>query len=73
MDQSMLLLLALAVATAVAALAVSRSRARTALAAGPADSPLAVSTEGMKVCPKCAMGNLVTARTCSACGSALKG
>jgi hypothetical protein len=34
---------------------------------------LAVSTEGMKVCPKCGMGNLWTTRRCSACGNSLKG
>lgn len=37
------------------------------------DSGLAVSTEGMKICPKCGMGNLWTERKCSACGNALKG
>ncbi|HEU0244442.1 MAG TPA: hypothetical protein VFQ75_11080 [Candidatus Limnocylindrales bacterium] len=74
MDQMLLLVLALAVAIGVAALALSRSRRNTAVReAGPADAPLAVSTEGMKICPRCAMGNLWTARTCSACGNALKG
>ena len=73
MDQSLLLLLALAVAVAVAALVLTRTRARPAATGPGGESRLAVSTEGMKVCPKCAMGNLVTARTCSACGSALKG
>ena len=34
---------------------------------------LAASTEGMKVCPKCAMGNLWTERSCAACGSPLRG
>jgi uncharacterized protein (DUF983 family) len=34
---------------------------------------LATSTEGMKVCPKCGMGNLWTERRCSACGQALRG
>jgi uncharacterized protein (DUF983 family) len=74
MDQMVLLLLALAAAVAVAALAIAASRRDTAERdAGPADAPLAVSTEGMKVCPRCGMGNLWTERTCSACGSALKG
>lgn len=36
-------------------------------------SGLATSTEGMKVCPKCGMGNLWTERRCSACGQALRG
>jgi hypothetical protein len=35
------------------------------------DRPLAASTEGMKVCPKCGLGNMWTGRTCSACGSRL--
>jgi hypothetical protein len=74
MDQMLLLVLSLAVAIGVATLALSRSRRNTALrAAGPADAPLAVSTEGMKVCPRCGMGNLWTERTCSACGNTLKG
>jgi uncharacterized protein (DUF983 family) len=38
----------------------------------PADR-LATSTEGMKVCPKCGMGNLWTERRCSACGNSLRG
>ena len=37
------------------------------------DSGLAVSTEGMKICPKCGMGNMWTGRRCSACGSPLRG
>lgn len=39
----------------------------------PDNGRLAVSTEGMKVCPKCGMGNLWTERRCSACGNSLKG
>jgi hypothetical protein len=37
------------------------------------DDGLATSTEGMKVCPKCGMGNLWTERRCSACGNPLRG
>jgi hypothetical protein len=37
------------------------------------DGGLATSTEGMKVCPKCGMGNLWTERRCSSCGNALRG
>ena len=72
MDQPMLLLLALAVAVAVAALLVARMRTRTP-AATSGESMLATSTEGMKICPKCMMGNLWTERSCSACGASLKG
>lgn len=71
MDQ-LLLLLALAVAVAVAAMLLVRMRSRPP-APPPGESMLATSTEGMKICPKCMMGNLWTARSCSACGSALKG
>jgi len=73
-DPTQLLVLALAIAVAVAAVSLLRSRRQAAVRAQPpAESPLAVSTEGMKICPRCAMGNLWTARTCSACGNALKG
>jgi ribosomal protein L32 len=74
MDQLLLVLLVLAAAGAIAAILLSRSRRRTALAGmPPPEARFAVSTEGMKVCPTCGMGNLWTERTCSACGSSLKG
>jgi uncharacterized protein (DUF983 family) len=37
------------------------------------DSPFAVSTEGMKRCPSCGTGNLVTDSNCSNCGKRLPG
>ncbi len=37
------------------------------------ESMYAVSTEGMKRCPACGTGNLVTDGTCSSCGKPLKG
>ena len=37
------------------------------------ESPFAAATEGMKRCPSCGVGNLVTERTCSACGKRLSG
>lgn len=37
----------------------------------PAESPFAVSTEGMNRCPHCGMGNLVGDSTCSGCGRVL--
>lgn len=37
------------------------------------DLPFAVSTEGMKRCPACGVGNLVTDATCSSCGQHLPG
>ena len=39
----------------------------------PRESPYAVSTEGMKRCPSCGTGNLVTDATCSNCGKRLPG
>lgn len=73
MDQPLFLALVLAVAVAVAALLLVRLRRPRAAPRALEESPLAVSTEGMKVCPKCAMGNLWTASRCSACGSPLRG
>ena len=74
MDQLLLVLLVMAAAIAIAAMLLSRTRRRAELAAlGPPESQYAVSTEGMKVCPKCGMGNMWTERRCSACGTSLKG
>ena len=75
MDQTLIVFLALAMAIAVLLGAVARIIARPEIPAGEsaAESPIAVSTEGMKVCPKCGMGNLWTERTCSSCRSPLKG
>ena len=59
----------------LAALSILRNdqRAEAATAAGPVETQFAVSTEGMKRCPSCGMGNLVTDATCSACGRRLPG
>lgn len=74
MDQLLLVLLVLTAAIAIAAMLLSRTRRRTELAAlGPPESQYAVSTEGMKVCPKCGMGNMWAERRCSACGTSLRG
>jgi hypothetical protein len=66
---------ALAGATIVAISSlVVRTRIRGEAAGGAAsDSTFAVSTEGMKVCPKCGMGNMWTDRTCMSCRGPLKG
>jgi len=72
MDQTFLLALVVALVVALAALGRLATRpASTGQATG--DSAMGVSTEGMKVCPKCAMGNLWTERTCISCGTRLKG
>jgi hypothetical protein len=74
MDQAFLLLIAIAATVAVVAvLAIRRREGAAAAAAGPEESPLAVSTEGMKICPKCGMGNLWTDNRCISCGGALPG
>jgi hypothetical protein len=75
MDHSLLLLvLTVAAAAALASLAArQRDRIQRPVTPGGMESPFAVSTEGMKVCPKCGMGNLWTERRCSACGDPLKG
>jgi len=37
------------------------------------ESPFAASTEGVKLCPKCGMGNMWTDATCGACRAKLPG
>ena len=73
MDLTLIIVLALAIIVLLGAVARIIARPEASAGQAAADSPIAVSTEGMKVCPKCGMGNLWTERTCSACGSALKG
>ena len=74
MDQLLLVLLVMTAAIALAAVLLSRTRRRAEVAAlGPPETQFAVSTEGMKVCPKCGMGNMWTGRQCSACGASLQG
>lgn len=74
MDQTYLLILGLAALVAIVATVMIRARMqRDAAQTTPGESPFATSTEGMKVCPKCGMGNLWTDRNCISCGSALKG
>jgi hypothetical protein len=73
MDLTYLVLLGLAVLVALGAVAIIRDRIRRESPETPAESPFAVSTEGMKICPNCGMGNLWTDRKCISCGSALKG
>ncbi len=72
MDQIYLLVLLIAVVALVALVAI-RIRSRRPPALDGSDSPFAVSTEGMKVCPICGMGNLWTERTCISCSGPLRG
>ncbi len=74
MDETYLLGLAVAVIVGLAAVgAILARRQRQDELAHDEGGSLAVSTEGMKVCPSCGMGNLWTETRCISCGSALKG
>jgi hypothetical protein len=70
-NQTLLLVLAIVVIVALVAWGVLRTRPSSGRKAE--DSPFGTSTEGMKICPKCGMGNLWTERRCSACGRPLAG
>ena len=74
MDQSTqaLALIIAAVVGLVATIGILRGQRRTA-EKDAAASPFATSTEGMKRCPNCGSGNLVTDGTCSSCGKRLPG
>ena len=73
MDQTLVyaVLVALVVVVVAAILIVIRQQGEKAPA--PGDSPFATSTEGMKRCPNCGFGNLVTDATCASCGKRLPG
>jgi hypothetical protein len=73
-DQSYLFLavIGFAVIGILAVIHISR-RARPETDIGAVESPFATSTEGMKRCPHCGTGNLVTDSTCSNCGKRLPG
>jgi hypothetical protein len=75
MDQTLLpfVLIAAAVIGIVAALMILRRERHKTEAVARGESPFAVATEGMKRCPSCGMGNLVTDDTCAACGAHLPG
>jgi hypothetical protein len=72
-DQSYLLVLAAAAIVALGAVGVIAGRPASAARRQARDSQFGTSTEGMKVCPGCRMGNLWTERRCSACGRELAG
>lgn len=74
MDLPFLIILVAAIVVAMLALARLLTRPQApASEATAGDSPIAVSTEGMKICPRCGMGNLWTERRCISCGASLKG
>jgi hypothetical protein len=72
MDQTTQLL-ALIVAAVVGLLAVLHIVRRDRVTQTAQESPFATSTEGMKRCPSCGTGNLVTDSNCSNCGKRLPG
>jgi hypothetical protein len=75
MDQTPILA-GLIAAAAIGIFAAAAILRRGAIAGGPSvagESLFAASTEGMKRCPSCGVGNLVTEGACSACGKPLSG
>jgi hypothetical protein len=72
MDQQLLLLvLAGACAVAILALVVRIGRERGERADATRESPIAMSSEGVKLCPSCAMENLWMDTRCARCGKHL--
>lgn len=50
-----------------------RERHEAEATVGDVEDRFAVATEGMKRCPSCGMGNLVTDDTCASCKKRLPG
>jgi hypothetical protein len=74
MDQTtQILALVLVAALGIAAVVLILRRDRVTTEEATPEAPYAVATEGMKRCPSCGMGNLVTDSTCSSCGKRLPG
>jgi hypothetical protein len=68
-----ILALVLIAALGIAAVVLILRRDRVVTEEVTRETPFAVATEGMKRCPSCGMGNLVTDDTCSSCGKRLPG
>jgi hypothetical protein len=74
MDQdTQLLLLIIAAAVGILGTLGILWRQRHQIEEANRESPFAVATEGMKRCPRCGFGNLVTDATCASCGGRLPG
>jgi hypothetical protein len=74
MDQSTPILALIGVAAiGILAVVVILRRDRVADEESSHESPFAVATEGMKRCPSCGFGNLVSDATCASCGNKLPG
>jgi hypothetical protein len=71
---TLLALIGAAVLGLLAVLSLLRRERHVAEAsAGGVEGQFAVATEGMKRCPHCGMGNLVTDATCVSCKKRLPG
>ena len=74
MDQTaQILALVVVAALGIAAVVIILRRDRVAAEETTRETRFAVATEGMKRCPSCGMGNLVTDDDCSNCGRRLPG
>jgi hypothetical protein len=72
MDSTVLiLLLVLAAGSGIGAALMILRRDRLRAEAAARESPFAVSTEGMSLCPTCGFGNHGGDRTCASCGAPL--
>ena len=73
-DVTVLALIGAAVLGLLAVLTLLRRERHEAEATvGDVEDRFAVATEGMKRCPSCGMGNLVTDDTCASCKKRLPG
>lgn len=73
MDDLTLLALGGAAVIGLAAALILMKRDEQVEAAADVEGAFAVSTEGMKRCASCGLGNLVSDSTCASCGSRLPG
>ncbi len=73
MDQNALLLMVGAAVVGLIAIVLILRRQRHESEDADRESPLAVSTEGEKICPKCGGANLWTEKTCIYCQGPLRG
>jgi hypothetical protein len=73
MDDLTLLALGGAAVIGLAAALILMKRDEQVEAAADVEGAYAVSTEGMKRCASCGLGNLVSDATCASCGSRLPG
>jgi len=73
MEQTTALALIVLAGVGMLALLLILRRQRHEVEEDAKENPYAVSTEGLKICPKCGYGNLWSDSTCAVCGTHLKG